>query len=49
MRVLTVPRLATAIINGSLPSGFEDGHQPRFWVLEFILKVRVRAFQCAVQ
>jgi hypothetical protein len=40
MRVLTVPGRATTIINGALPSGFEDSHQPRFWVLEFIIKVR---------
>jgi hypothetical protein len=39
MRVLTVPGRATTIINGALPSGFEEGHQPRFWVLEFIIKV----------
>jgi hypothetical protein len=40
MRVLTVPGRATTIINGALPSGFEESHQPRFWVLEFIIKVR---------
>lgn len=39
MRVLTVPHVATTIINGALPSGFEEGHNPRFWVLEFIVKV----------
>lgn len=39
MRVLTVPHVATTIINGALPSGFEESHQPRFWVLEFIIKV----------
>jgi hypothetical protein len=38
MRVLTVPQVATTIINGALPSGFEESHQPRFWVLEFIIK-----------
>lgn len=38
MRVLTVPGRATTIINSALPSGFEEGHQPRFWVLEFIIK-----------
>jgi hypothetical protein len=40
MRVLTVPGCGTTIINGSLPSGFDEGHNPRFWVLEFIAKVR---------
>jgi hypothetical protein len=45
MRVLSVPGCATTIINGALPSGFEEGHQPRFWVLEFIIKVR----HCTVQ
>eukprot|EP00775_Hariotina_reticulata_P007230 gene7230-7443_t len=38
MRVLTVPGAATTIINGSMPSSFDDGHMPRFWVLEFIIK-----------
>eukprot|EP00878_Enallax_costatus_P001749 GHUV01001905.1.p1 GENE.GHUV01001905.1~~GHUV01001905.1.p1 ORF type:complete len:466 (+),score=104.33 GHUV01001905.1:323-1720(+) len=38
MCVLTVPHTATTIINGALPSGFEESHQPRFWVLEFIIK-----------
>jgi hypothetical protein len=39
MRVLTVPDAATTIINGSMPTSFDDGHTPRFWVLEFIIKV----------
>lgn len=39
MRVLTVPDASTTIINGALPSGFDEGHNPRFWVLEFIAKV----------
>jgi hypothetical protein len=30
----------TTIYNqGTLPSSFEEGYQPRFWVLEFIIKV----------
>jgi hypothetical protein len=28
--------------NGALPCNFEDSHQPRFWVLESIIKVRLQ-------
>jgi len=38
MKVLSVPHQAATIINGSLPSGFEEDHAPRFWVLEFIAR-----------
>lgn len=49
MRVLTVPDRGTTIINGSLPSGFDEGHNPRFWVLEFIAKVRKWCAECALE
>ncbi|KAF8061957.1 hypothetical protein HT031_004217 [Scenedesmus sp. PABB004] len=38
MRVLSVPGRAATIVNGALPSGFEAGHVPPIWVLEFIVK-----------
>ena len=46
MKVLSVPHKAATIINGSLPSGFEEDHVPRFWVLEFIARVSSQARSC---
>jgi hypothetical protein len=39
IKALSVAGQAAAIVNGSLPSGFEEGHVPPLWVLELIIKV----------
>eukprot|EP00877_Chromochloris_zofingiensis_P011790 jgi/Chrzof1/6865/Cz02g01120.t1 len=38
LRVLCVPDHAADVLNGALPSSFQEGHQPQMWVLEYNFK-----------